>query len=113
MEKRYLLLLSVVAAASYGLGEADLLEAQAAQVDHVQRVEVQISAAGKTALAGLVNDELCPSIEDAFQLTQGTCTAAKVAQRLVGNIDFHQQTNGEYLMGAQLRLPGSLVVSMP
>jgi len=117
MEKRYLLWLTAAMAASYGLGEMDLLEAQAAQVEHIQRVEVNVSPSGITMLAGLINTELCPSVDTAFSLSAGTCTAGKVVDRLVGNIDFEAVPDGEggydYTMGAQLKLPGSLVVSMP
>lgn len=114
-------MLLAAAAGGYAAGEAELSEVQAKDIDHLERVTAQMSGPSKTKLAAIINEDLCPQVEAQAGLAAGVCTAQKVMARAVGNVDIRGRdtsdppdgTLDEYDIGAQLRLPGSVTVSMP
>jgi len=84
-----------------------------ASIEHTDRFDVQMSPAGKAALAALIQSELCPALDESLDLSPGTATPAKVLQYLVGNVDFHPNEDGSVSVGCQLRLPAQVIVDMP
>lgn len=114
-------MLTAAAAGGYAAGEAELNEAQAKPIDHAARISADLTNAEKAAVVGVVNGSYCDAVEAELGLSAETCTAQKVLGRLVGNIDVHvvdrddppDGINETAVMSAQIRVPGTLTVSMP
>jgi len=93
--------------------------ANAKSIQHRKRVTATLSAASVKLLFAIVDADLCPAVDAQFDLPPGTCTADKLAARVVGNIDVtpsepdDKGAFGEYDIGAQLSMPGLVAVSLP
>jgi hypothetical protein len=122
MEKRYLLWLTAALASAYGLGEMDLLEAQAISTNHKKDVEIFLESAAETSFEDFLLNQFCPQVDTDFALSTDTCTIDLLKQ-YVPNLGISWLTSRHDIDGNPLpdkwRLygspnwPGNFVASEP
>ena len=116
------LLITLLAAAGISGGgvtalfaSGDLANAKSTQ--HAERVTVRLSNGARNSIVSLIDSELCPDVDTAFGLVEGTCTAPKLVKRVGGNIDLTPVDSDDdgiadaFDMGAQIVVPATISIA--
>jgi hypothetical protein len=115
MEKKYLLMLTAAVAAGYGLGEADLLEAQAKPIPIELEASIVLGPAAASTFETFTGNQLCPAVDTAFALSEGTCTIDLLKQYgrkiCLSWVDLNEEPEGpdSWQMYVRPQLPGQWV----